>query len=168
MDIPALGVPASLVSRPIPRTVGWFTAHRVGDTHHAHNYAFVPQPLAEFDQLSRPWRVWRAKRIEIPAPAIAAARKRKDIAGKLFVLWASERNARILYMLTRSTQRRRFWSPEQLRLRRRIDRLKKQRQLIERTLVEALMLKHPKRWPNWKPEMPKVDGGLAPRARRKV
>ena len=57
-----------------------------------HRVSYVPIPLVRFMALTLPWR--SLSYVSIPEAAIREAERRNELPDQLFVLWATERNAR--------------------------------------------------------------------------
>jgi len=115
--------------------------HSLRSGPHVHRYCYVPVPLFHYYALTLPWR---KQFIAIPGKAIQEAEDRGELPDKLFILWAAERNARVLYKLIRNTHTRRHWSKEQKQLRRRIDAVKARRIALEQACIAAIFV------PDWR------------------
>src|SRR5437667_11808910 len=105
--------------------------HRLDRGNHVHRYSFVPAPLFHYFAMTLPYRDLRKcgpELIPVPAQAIQEAEARGCLCDELFVMWACERNARVLHHLMRLAGVPR---PERQLLWQRMLRVKKAREAMQ-------------------------------------
>ena len=117
--------------------------HRLDRGTHYHRYSYIPIVLFHYYALSMPWR--GLKLVAVPEQAIRDAEERGELSDEIFVLWATERNARVLAMLTR-----RPGYAADPKLRKRIAALQTKRRAMEKACVDAI---------TWKDRNGNVVGG---------
>jgi hypothetical protein len=113
--------------------------HRVGTTGHTHRYSFVPAQLFHFFALTLPWRYQGL--IPVPESAIREAQDRDEIEDRLFVMWATERNARCLHRLLRVA---RVPKAERVTLRAKYEQLYRMRLDLQRIIIDQVHI------PDWR------------------
>ena len=80
-----------------------FYPHRVGKTPHRHRVSYVPVPIFHAYAMSLPYRTWPHV-TPVPVAIIEAAEQRDELCDRLFVLWATEHNARVLLRMMRAAE----------------------------------------------------------------
>jgi hypothetical protein len=117
-------------------------SHRLDRGPHTHRYSYVHVPLFHFFALTLPYRYHGL--IPVPALAIREAEERNELEDRLFVMWATERNARCLHAtLTKlHTKRRRRYGE----LWDKICRLRQLRLDLQKLIIDQVKLPETRRY----------------------
>jgi hypothetical protein len=122
------------------RTKEKFVKHRVGTTGHTHRISFVPAPIFHWFAMTLPWR---RSLVPIPQQAIHEAEERNDLCDQLFVMWATERNARCLAKELRQLSAGTHDKARAMRkpLRERIKALRTARLALQQVLIDSINIR---------------------------